>query len=742
MLKRQLKKHIAELNSIPKEFIDAINKAYYKYDTDRDILKRSLDLSTEELIQANSDMLGIFRAIPDVFIKFNKEGVIVEYKAISVVDVPISAKDFIGENFQDILPSELRSRFQEVVNIIMDTNSVGEIEFPLTIQDQEIFYESRILSSSEDEFIAVLRNITARRQEQDELFESRERYRTLTENTYDLILETDFSAVYLYASPNYHEILGYKPAELLGKKIFEDIHPEDRPVVKAEFERAFISGAPGNAVFRYKHKDGRWIWLESAGKPYKDAQGKLRGVIVSRDITERKLKESQIQELYTELRRSQDDLLSILHQLRVGSLIVDENGVIQFVSNNFLKLIGSSQKEFLGIQWEKALPVKEEIIRQVRDMAELEPRYRKKIRANIQSSNKKDYWAEVEIQNHPQNPKRKIFLFYDITDILSLQQKLQGEVYFQNLIGKSKEIQLLHQQVLQLATLDNNLLICGETGTGKELVAKSIHNLSKRKDRPFITVNCSGLTESLLASQLFGYKRGYFPGLSKGSEGSFEAAKDGIIFLDDIGNLPASIQAKLIRVIDKRETTRLGETKIRKVNCRIIASTNQDLTADGQKGIIRPDLFYRIKEAVISLPPLRDRREDIPVLSRYFIDQLNMSLPKEVKNISTPVIQILLKHDWPGNVRELKNVIDFAANHCKRGIIRPEDLPDEILTEHNPYSDYINKIKEEDRKYVLDAIIKSRGSKTEAARILGISRATLYRRLKALNITLDKRFEY
>ena len=229
----------------------------------------------------------------------------------------------------------------------------------------------------------------------------------------------------------------------------------------------------------------------------------------------------------------------------------------------------------------------------------------------------------MDVKDDPRDARGKIFFLYDVTEVHDLRRLLDERAQFHDLLGKSKAMQLVYQQIRDVARVDSTVLIEGETGTGKELVARAIHSSSHRKDKPFVAVNCAGLTESLLSSQLFGHKRGAFTGAIEDHQGLFEAANGGTLLLDEIGDIPMTVQNQLLRVLQEREIVRLGESRPRKIDVRVLAATHRSLSDEAAKGNFRSDLFYRIRVARISLPPLRDRREDIPLLAASFLAQFS-----------------------------------------------------------------------------------------------------------------------
>ena len=299
----------------------------------------------------------------------------------------------------------------------------------------------------------------------------------------------------------------------------------------------------------------------------------------------------------------------------------------------------------------------------------------------------------------------------------------------------------VYQLVRNIARVEATVLIEGETGTGKELIARAIHCSSARKQGPFIAANCAGFTDSLLGSQLFGHKRGAFTGAVGDQAGLFESADGGTVFLDEIGDIPLNVQTSLLRVLQEKEVTRLGEAKPRKVNVRVLAATHHNLSEDVVRGTFRTDLLYRIRVARIQLPPLRDRRDDIPLLASAFLGQVRATMGKGVDQISPEALRLLLSYAWPGNVRELKNAIEFAAIGCKGQRITATDLPPEITRSqsHTPLSTYMPPTTNHDeRAQLLRALNQASGNRSEAAKLLGMSRATLYRRLANYGIDIPR----
>ncbi len=313
-------------------------------------------------------------------------------------------------------------------------------------------------------------------------------------------------------------------------------------------------------------------------------------------------------------------------------------------------------------------------------------------------------------------------LFRDVTELVGLKVWEEDDDSYPGIVGRSPKMIKLFRRIYELANFDYPVLITGETGTGKELVAHAIHSESKRADLPFVPINCGALPEGLAESELFGHVRGAFTGAIRDKKGHFELAHKGTIFLDEVGELPRSIQVKILRVLENGTFVKVGGEKLVTVDVRIISATNRDLKAELEKNNFREDLFYRLNVVPIHLPPLRERKNDIPLLVEHFLDQAKSHGQKAARFSKEAIIQ-LVNYDWPGNIRELRSVIQYALAGSKSDLIGPEDLPPEFRmcpVVRNPGQKL-------DQEIVQAALEQCSGNKVKAARLLGIGRATLYR---------------
>ncbi len=321
-------------------------------------------------------------------------------------------------------------------------------------------------------------------------------------------------------------------------------------------------------------------------------------------------------------------------------------------------------------------------------------------------------------------------------ELKRLRTEVQARERFQNIIGQSQTMQKVFETIAQISDLPANLLIEGESGTGKEIIARAIHFNSARATGPFVAVNCAAIPENLLESELFGYVRGAFTDARKDRRGLFQEASGGILFLDEISEMPLGLQAKLLRVLEDKEVRPLGANQAEKVDARVVSASNQRLEDCVRAGRFRQDLFYRLNVIRIELPPLRERSEDIPLLVNHFIEKFTPDAKRPVEGIHPEALAALKSHDWPGNIRELEHVIERAVLLGKGPNITPEDLPGHLMTRGEGTFVVAQALAKQltlhdlEREYIAKVLERTHGNKTEAARILGVDRTTLYRKLE------------
>ena len=332
--------------------------------------------------------------------------------------------------------------------------------------------------------------------------------------------------------------------------------------------------------------------------------------------------------------------------------------------------------------------------------------------------------------------------FRDLSVVEELRKELKGRQSFMDIISKNQEMLRLFGILEKVAESNATVLLSGESGTGKELFAKAIHSLSPRKNRPMITLNCGSLPDTLLESELFGYKAGAFTDAKKDKPGRLALAEGGTLFLDEIGDISPALQVRLLRILQDKVYEPLGSTKPEKADVRIVTATNRNLEELVEKGTFRRDLYYRINVVKLSLPPLRDRKEDIPLLADHFIRKFNRLNGKEIQGLSAEVLSILMSGDFQGNIRELENIIEYAIVVCKEALIKTEHLPDHLRpvmedskrTSAEERNDIDFSWNDMEKRFILEMLKKNDWNRSATAAQMGIHPSTLWRKIKRLKI--------
>ena len=326
-------------------------------------------------------------------------------------------------------------------------------------------------------------------------------------------------------------------------------------------------------------------------------------------------------------------------------------------------------------------------------------------------------------------------------EVSTLRQELRTRYHFENLIGKSRPMQEVFGLIEQVAGSRSTVMVYGKSGTGKELVAKAVHYNSQRSTKNFVPVNCAAIPAELLESELFGHERGAFTGAIATKVGKFELATGGTLFLDEVGSMRLDLQAKILRALQEREVERVGGSRTIKIDVRVIAATNRDLKKAVEEGVFREDLYYRLNVVPITLPDLKDRPEDIPLLANHFVQKFGQESNSGIREISKEAMAILISHTWPGNVRELENVIERAATLGRGPAVQPSDLPPHLAGGTNPLERALAKeatLEDLEKDYIAMILRRTKGHQIRAASILGIDRRTLYRKIRRYGLRLNE----
>lgn len=447
--------------------------------------------------------------------------------------------------------------------------------------------------------------------------------------------------------------------------------------------------------------------------------------------------------------RQVSNLESLLDATDTGVMIIDMDRRVRYINGRAQELLGYQVGEVYGHRCstvartsdcENNCPLTRSLQRGT-DVRNIEMIYTSKDNRRFQAQA-----SIVMLRNEHGDVVAGAELFKDVTEMKQLEERIHGRYSFANIIGKSHKMQEIYRLIEEVAPTDASVLIQGESGTGKELIAAAIHTYSLRADKPFLKVNSSAFPEGLLESELFGHAKGSFTGAYQDKQGKFELADTGTLFLDEIGEMSPLLQVKLLRVLQDGEFQRVGENKTRKVDVRVIAATNKDLKKAIANREFREDLYYRLNVVPVYLPPLRERRADIPLLVNHFIKNLNRSTKdKHVERMSHQALDILMKYTFPGNVRELENIVEYAYIRCSGQYIEPVHLPTELIEEDSlpENGDLFESVLNSQRpmeameKLLIERILMEENWKYQnAARRLGISRTTLWRKIKELRINL------
>ncbi len=543
----------------------------------------------------------------------------------------------------------------------------------------------------------------------------------ILDHVVDGVFTTDRNGIITSFNKAASRITGYSQEEALGKNCHDIIVSNQCQIRMGEM---FQDGPPEPWIEKQiylKVKGDRVIPVSMSSVPMSDVQGNILGMVQTfRDVTD------QIQSQF------------ILDSVADGVFTVDENFIITSFNKAAEKITGCSAEEALGKRCSEIFQTG--ICDTNCPMAMALTSKSKVFSQNITIRNKDGKNVPVSISvtalvDDEGNVLGGVETIRDLTEITELRRKLSREGVQHGILSRSPKMQRILSVLPEFAKSDSNILVLGESGTGKELIAQSIHRLSNRRNHPFVAVNSGALPDTLLESELFGYKAGAFTDAKRDRKGRFAAAEKGTLFLDEIGDISPAMQVKLLRVLQTKTYEPLGSNTPVKTDVRIIAATNKNLEEMVRQGTFREDLYYRLNVVKIELPPLRQRMEDIPLLVEHFIQKFNEQRNRDVKGVSEEALSLLMRHEYPGNIRELENIIEYAFILCHDGLILPQHLP-EWLTVHED-ADILSgplTLKEIEKKAIIEALNRNNFKKMKTCRELGISKDTLRRKLKAYGI--------
>jgi len=551
-----------------------------------------------------------------------------------------------------------------------------------------------------------------------------------------------------FVNQRWCDYTGLSPEEVQRRGCKVVIHPEDLPKWLDEWRTLVASGAGGEIEARLRRHDGAYRWFLVRVEPLKDEYGEIaKWYGTNSDIDDLKQTEAKLREDERELRRITDAIPQTI-------VIQDPHGTPLYANQAVLDYTGLTIEDVITSDFRVRIfhPEDLERLREKRQAAlarglpfEIEQRALRK--------DGQYRWFLIHYNPFHDEQGRLVRWYATGTDIddrkrtedrvrnenVALREEIDRSSMFEEIVGSSEALRRVLAQVSKVAPTDSTVLILGETGTGKELIARAIHNRSKRSARAFIRVNCGAISPSLIASELFGHEKGAFTGALQRRLGRFESADGGTIFLDEVGDLPPETQVALLRVLQEREFERVGGSQTVSVDVRVLAATNRDLSAAVGEGTFRQDLFYRLNIFPIRIPALRERVDDIPLLVGYLIDRYAKKAGKKIRNINKKTLDLLQTYDWPGNIRELQNVIERAVILCDGETFSVDEawLTRVAPKSHATSVPLLANLVEHEREMLETALREAKGvvgGPSGAAAKLGIPRQTLESKIKKLGI--------
>ena len=528
--------------------------------------------------------------------------------------------------------------------------------------------------------------------------------------------------------------------------------PMTLPLLMNRWREARVSGEPGEIETRLRRRDGVFRWFLVRAAPLRDESGKVvKWYATSTDIEDRKQTEEKLRQDECELRQITDAIPQTI-------IVQDPDGTPIYANKALLDYAGLTVEDVSRPNFRALIahPEDFERLRDIRQAAllsglpfEIEVRGRRK--------DGQYRWFLAHYNPFRDEQGRLVRWYVTGTDIedrkraedrtrnenVALREEIDHASMFEEIVGSSDAIRRVLGQITKVAPTDSTVLISGETGTGKELIARAIHKRSNRSGRAFIRVNCGAIASSLIASEMFGHEKGAFTGALQRRIGHFEAADGGTIFLDEIGDLPAETQIALLRVLQEREFQRVGSSQSVSVDVRVLAATNRDLRSAVNAGKFREDLFFRLNVFPLRLPPLRERAVDIPILVEYLVDRYAKKAGKRFGDITSKTLDLFQKYNWPGNIRELQNVIERAVILCDGKTFSVDEswLTQESSPASGPVAPLVTTLEDRERQMIEEALVQSRGrisGPTGAAAKLGIPRQTLDRKILGLGINKNR----
>ena len=607
-------------------------------------------------------------------------------------------------------------------------------------------------------------DISERKKTEERLRESESRYRGLYHNAPVMLLSVDeTSGKIIECNETLVSKTGFTREQLLGSQFCDLYLQESEPAVSEGIDRFSSVGQVRNVEFRVKRSDGGSIDVSFGAVAVRDASGRIvRSRCVFEDISERKKAEAKLRESEQRYRDLFDNAPDIFYSLDISTrrFIQCNKAMEQKTGYTNDEIVGRHFFEIYHPDCHAHIEEAFDTFLKTGEVTNVELQLRRAdgrtidVSANVSAvrdAGGRILYSRTVLRDITERKQTDQKLLRALAEIEELKNRLQAEnIYlreeiksshdFEEIVGESPSLKKAFRRVDQVASSNTTVLILGETGTGKELIARAVHNRSSRKERPLIRVNCAALPDTLIESELFGHEKGAFTGAINKRTGRFELADGGTIFLDEIGDLPPDLQAKLLRVLQEGEFERLGSAKTLKTDVRVIAATNRNLESLLEQGRFRPDLYFRLKVLPIELPPLRDRRDDIPLLVWYFVTKIQAAGEKKIETVPQRIMDQLVSYSWPGNVRELRNVVERSLILSPGKVLQ---LDDTLVEVHNTrgramVEQELQSLEEIERSHILSVLkecdwkIKGKGN---AAENLGLNPSTLRSRMNKLGLS-------
>jgi PAS domain S-box-containing protein len=713
-----------------------------------EIIESSERKRTEEAIQeSESKYRSLIENLKDIVFTIDLDGKIT-FASPSIEEIlGYKSEEVINKNIIDFVPVKDRQRAIETIPKGMKGERITQYQTQaITKSGEMVILEvtfSRIWGKGVAVgALAIARDITERKRAEEALKKSEEKLSSTLSSMNDLIFNIDQHGVFIdYFQPEDHPDLYIHPEVFIGRPFIETLPPHVSKLLETAIAEVVATGMA--QTFDYPMEiAGSEMWFTAKVSMREGASGEYAGVTgIVRNITERRRAEEKV-------KKSEQKFRTIFESIPGGILIVDQDLRVQAINNVLEQTFGICRTEVVNKRSGEALRCIHAFEYenpqdygfadycqscQVRNTA-LEALAGKQVH---QSKAKVELLVEGKVEERSllisaapieyEGKKQAIVILEDITELSQLRQRLKTEQSFAGIISRDVRVLELFETIKELAEVNAPVLIQGESGSGKELVASAIHNEGPRADKQFIPVNCGALPDGLLESELFGHVRGAFTGAIRDKKGRFELADGGTIFLDEVGDLSPAMQVKLLRVLQTGCFEQVGGEKTIKVNVRVISATNKSLEKEIAAGRFREDLYYRLCVVPITMPPLRERVSDIPPLTEHFLERAVNESGRENVSLSSEALAMLMDYEWPGNVRELQNALQFALVKSRGQIIEPQHLPFTIRQEDKIKPGRRRRRRKLESKAVVDALRQTKGNKLKAAKLLGVSRITLYR---------------